>query len=56
MGRLLLISLGCTLVASLVLIPALLAAVPRPAVANPSKRVLGGLPLGSQGIDFDRHD
>ena len=56
MGQLLLISLGCTLVASLVLIPALLAAVPRPAVANPSKRVLGGLPLGSQGIDFDRHD
>ena len=30
MGRLLLISLGCTLVASLVFIPALLASVPRP--------------------------
>jgi uncharacterized protein len=30
MGLLLLISLGCTLVASLVFIPALLAAVPRP--------------------------
>jgi uncharacterized protein len=30
MGRLLLISLGCTLIASLVFIPALLAAVPRP--------------------------
>jgi hypothetical protein len=30
MGRLLLISLGCTLVASLVFIPALLAALPRP--------------------------
>jgi hypothetical protein len=32
MGTLLLISLGCTLVASLVFIPALLASVPRPAV------------------------
>ena len=31
MGALLLISLGCTLVASLVFIPALLAAIPRPA-------------------------
>jgi hypothetical protein len=31
MGRLLLISLGCTLVASLVFIPALLAAIPPPA-------------------------
>jgi uncharacterized protein len=30
MGTLLLISLGCTLVASLVFIPALLASVPRP--------------------------
>jgi hypothetical protein len=30
MGTLLLISLGCTLVASLVFIPALLAAVPKP--------------------------
>jgi hypothetical protein len=30
MGVILLISLGCTLVASLVFIPALLAAVPRP--------------------------
>jgi hopanoid biosynthesis associated RND transporter like protein HpnN len=37
MGELLLISLGCTLVASLVFIPALLAAVPRPA---PSKGVI----------------
>jgi hypothetical protein len=30
MGTLLLISLGCTLVASLVFIPALLASLPRP--------------------------
>jgi hypothetical protein len=30
MGALLLISLGCTLVASLVFIPALLSAIPRP--------------------------
>jgi hypothetical protein len=30
MGVLLLISLGCTLVASLIFIPALLASVPRP--------------------------
>jgi hypothetical protein len=30
MGTLLLISLGCTLVASLIFIPALLAAMPRP--------------------------
>jgi hopanoid biosynthesis associated RND transporter like protein HpnN len=36
MGRLLLISLGCTLVASLVFIPALLAAVPSPAPRPPS--------------------
>jgi uncharacterized protein len=35
MGTLLLISLGCTLVASLVFIPALLAAVPRPARGPP---------------------
>jgi uncharacterized protein len=34
MGRLLLISLGCTLVASLVFIPALLAAIPRPRTAE----------------------
>ena len=56
MGQLLLISLGCTLVASLVLIPALLASVPRPATADPSKRTLRGMPLGSHGVDFDRHD
>jgi len=36
MGRLLLISLGCTLVASLAFIPALLAAIPRP--RNSTKR------------------
>jgi uncharacterized protein len=35
MGVLLLISLGCTLVASLVFIPALLAAVPRPVISRP---------------------
>ena len=44
MGQLLLISLGCTLIASLVLIPALLASVPRPAIADPSKRALRGMP------------
>jgi hopanoid biosynthesis associated RND transporter like protein HpnN len=43
MGRLLLISLGCTLVASLVFIPALLAAIPAPA-----RRTDGGLDLPPQ--------
>ena len=44
MGQLLLISLGCTLIASLVFIPALLASVPRPAIADPSKRAFRGMP------------
>ena len=34
MGTLLLISLGCTLVASLIFIPALLAAMPRPSLTE----------------------
>ena len=34
MGELLLISLGCTLLASLVFIPALLASIPEPSAAN----------------------
>ena len=41
MGQLLLISLGCTLVASLVFIPALLASVPGPVAAAPSADMPG---------------
>jgi len=54
MGTLLMISLGCTLVASLVFIPALLASVPGPAAAE---RTTAGLPrpsLGRRGIDIKR--
>jgi uncharacterized protein len=53
MGQLLLISLGCTLVASLLFIPALLAAAPAPAIerrfARPSRDARRGEPeTGSQ--------
>jgi hypothetical protein len=41
MGKLLLISLGCTLLASLVFIPALLASVPGPVAAAPSADMPG---------------
>jgi hypothetical protein len=55
MGQLLMISLGCTLVASLVFIPALLAAVPRPAK---DRAVLAsqGPALGSRRIDCGHRD
>jgi uncharacterized protein len=56
MGLLLLISLGCTLVASLVFIPALLATVPRPAVEDRSKLAFERSPLGSGGIDIEGRD
>ena len=44
MGTLLMISLGCTLVASLVFIPALLAALPRPRAETPEKAAAGRRP------------
>jgi hopanoid biosynthesis associated RND transporter like protein HpnN len=47
MGTLLLISLGCTLVASLAFIPALLSAVPRPHVSRPAS--LAGEKQGGVG-------
>jgi len=48
MGRLLLISLGCTLVASLAFIPALLAAVPRPRVSGEQPSPAGALKSRSE--------
>ncbi len=56
MGRLLLISLGCTLVASLVFIPALLAAMARPAPPDRARRALHGSTVGSRGIDLEGRD
>jgi uncharacterized protein len=54
MGTLLLISLGCTLVASLAFIPALLAAIPRPAV-QVSRAPHPQNPLADQGKFDPRH-
>jgi predicted RND superfamily exporter protein len=51
MGRLLLISLGCTLVASLVFIPALLAAAPRPAAGDRAGVGLHRTALSGRRID-----
>ena len=55
MGQLLLISLGCTLVASLMFIPALLAAMPRPVPEDPATPALSGSALG-RGFDCERRD
>ena len=56
MGTLLLISLGCTLVASLVFIPALLASVPRPAAADQVRVALPPSHLGRPGFDLEGRD
>ena len=56
MGQILLISLACTLVASLVFVPALLAAAPRPVARNRRDAALQPSPLGSRGIDCERRD
>ena len=48
MGKLLLISLGCTLVASLAFIPALLAAIPRPRVPAEQSSPAGALKSRSE--------
>jgi uncharacterized protein len=55
MGQLLLISLGCTLVASLVFIPALLAAMPRPIPGDPAPPALSGSALASREFDCKHH-
>jgi uncharacterized protein len=55
MGQLLLISLGCTLVASLVFIPALLAAMPRPVPVDDAMPALSGSALASRGFDCKHH-
>ena len=47
-GELLLISLGCTLVASLAFIPALLAAIPRPRVPAEQSSPAGALKSRSE--------
>jgi uncharacterized protein len=54
MGTLLLISLGCTLVASLVFIPALLASVPR--AEDRAEAPLPPSRLGSREIDLESRD
>jgi uncharacterized protein len=56
MGTVLLISLGCTLVASLAFIPALLAAVPHPEAAPRPKAALPAARLGHPGIDAEGRD
>ncbi len=56
MGKLLLISLACTLVASLVFIPALLASMPRPAADDRAKIELPRPRLGRRGIDLEGRD
>jgi uncharacterized protein len=56
MGQLLLISLGCTLVASLVFIPALLAAVPRPAGGGFAGAAIPRRALARRPIDCEHHD
>ncbi|HUC71472.1 MAG TPA: MMPL family transporter [Stellaceae bacterium] len=56
MGTLLLISLGCTLVASLAFIPALLASMPRPVAADRAKSALPPSRLGSRGVDLEGRD
>ena len=53
MGKVLLISLGCTLIASLAFIPALLAALPRPEAARHSKAALPATHLGGPRIDAE---
>ena len=56
MGQLLLISLGCTLVASLVFVPALLAAVPRPGAVDRGAAALQRATGGSRGVDCEQRD
>jgi hypothetical protein len=56
MGRLLLISLACTLIASLVFIPALLAAVPRPAVGDRAIAARHRPTLTHGRLDCEHHD
>ncbi|HXC11762.1 MAG TPA: MMPL family transporter [Stellaceae bacterium] len=56
MGKLLLISLACTLVASLVFVPALLASMPRPAADDRAKIELPRPRLGRRGIDLEGRD
>ena len=56
MGTLLLISLGCTLVGSLVFIPALLASMPRPAAEHRGKVPLPPSRLRSREIDMESRD
>jgi uncharacterized protein len=56
MGTLLLISLGCTLVASLVFIPALLASMPRPAAKDRARLPLQPSRLGSPRFDLESRD
>jgi hypothetical protein len=54
MGTLLLISLGCTLVASFAFIPALLAALPRPRADQPGRAAAG--PRRGRGTDRCRRE
>ncbi len=56
MGRLLLISLACTLVASLVFIPALLAAVPRRAAGGRATSALKRSSRSRGRLDCEHHD
>ncbi len=56
MGTLLLISLACTLVASLVFIPALLAALPLPQTEDRAGIALPSPRLGSREIDLEGRD
>jgi uncharacterized protein len=53
MGTVLLISLGCTLIASLAFIPALLAALPHPEAALSPNAALPTARLGRPGIDAE---
>jgi hypothetical protein len=56
MGTLLLISLACTLVASLVFIPALLAALPLPQTEDRAGIALPPPRLGSRELDLEGRD
>ena len=56
MGRLLLISLACTLIASLAYIPALLAAVPRPAAGDRATTGRHRPTLSRGRVDYEHHD